>query len=233
MADIMGLRDYQFTLQQISMLVTKADLSDTIDAYEQQTKVLQTEIDHLQTKLLKLSQSVTTLKYLEQHQEQVDFEVSPALYFQPMEKYGERDGLKDDRGFPAERLNSLKSLTNFPIGFTCQLTNDADLQHVEWGLMVTHEEARRLVPEQKSSYQLLAPSYCVHTYLIAGPEGTLKAAYNELIKQLTDRFNLSIIGEPFGRIMLRCHEKEVRKRYFEIWCPISDLCYAENQSGKR
>ncbi|GAW98499.1 MerR family transcriptional regulator [Secundilactobacillus mixtipabuli] len=226
MSDIMQLREYQFSLKQISQLVTQSDIQDTICLYDKQAVKIQKTIEHLQANLLKLDQASTTLKHVKQNFNYVQFTVSPALYFDELKNYGQDDMFEPNHKYQSQRLNQLEGLAAFPVGFIFQIDISNYLLTPTWGLL-----ANKKLPQFDNSSRLLPPKLCMHAFLVAGREGTLKSAYDQLIDKLTKKLNLVIIDQPFGRIILRCHENGEWKRYFELWCPVSEDCYNEYEKN--
>jgi DNA-binding transcriptional MerR regulator len=218
--EVTQLKQYGYSLEQMTDLSQKADMDQIDDSFREQQLILQAEVDQRQQALLRMSQTRDNIELIRRKLDDPMFEVSPSFVFQEFDAEGKNGGLKGDDN----TLNLIQGSTSTPIGYKLNLEEDGQVKNYVWGFALPYVQ-EQFDPEKE---ELIEPHYSIHVIFDAGKEGQLSTKYRELVERLNEKYQFEVVGQPFGRILLRCHSDNSRqnqKRYFEVWIPIPDTAY--------
>jgi DNA-binding transcriptional MerR regulator len=226
-SDVIQLKQYGFSLDQITELSQRADINDFDQQFEKQEKLIQKEIEEKQQALLRMSQMRTNLQLIRKKINQENFEISPSLVFQEFNNYGKDSGLRDSN----ETLNLLECSSPSPIGFKAKLNSDETVDHFLWGFCLPYNLVKKEQSMVPIKNEQLFPKNTIHLIFDAGKEGELSQKIQQNLINLHQKHQFVVCGDIFGRILLRAHENhsvEDQKRFFEMWIPIRDIDYYQH-----
>lgn len=226
--DAMIARKMDFSLEQIEKQINSSSLEELSQQYmEQETKLLKT-ITQYQQMLRAVSHrrmSIQNFSYKLGSLQPCD---SPGLVFH---RHQFKSTFQTQNG--SENLEALNQemapwLDAFPEAVTTFLIPQHFLtpgkpQDVScwWGFSIPYDDSEKHGIQPLPPNEYLPSAYSLYTVFEAGQEGTFTTAFYEAVYEKVLAAGYVINGSPYGRTIVKTHEEDGYKRYFEVWIPIA------------
>lgn len=225
--DTLQLRSLDFSLNQIEKMLKEANLQEITDEFIDQEKYILERLNHYQNMLEVISKQKIRLQYLNQYLNKFKECKSPALIFHGhrlKDSYQTVSGSKNISELNHDLQRWLQLIPKDTATFYIPLEelNNKKPENIEywWGFSAPSEIALNNGIKAISPNQLLPVTNCLYTVFEAGKRGTfITAFYHNVYQKIIDQ-GYVISSSPFGRLIIKTHEDNVFKRYFEAWIPI-------------
>lgn len=216
--DSMWYRSYDFSLSEVEQMINK----DTLEEFEERCRQREIDllkiIDDYQRKLKQLSLYRQKLKRTPAQLGQFNLEDSPAMIWQ-------RQRTKEilEKGAGADSIRNWTELMPF-VDHTFvmpeQKPSRGEFNEYCWGFSMPPSKMKIFHMEMPPTAEYIPSFKSIHTVFWAGGEGTFMDSFNSQVIAPIKKEGYRIPNPPVGHLLVRVHEQEEMKRYFEVWVPI-------------
>lgn len=226
--DAMVLRESDFSLQQIVDILNTNDLEDMSRVFMDQEAQLLKKIELYRIKLNAVSAHRLRIQNFNHHLNKFTKCMNPDLIFYRYRK-NNRFLTKDE--FPdLEKLAKEISpwIDAFPStiatfyipSYELNSENGSDFFYW-WGWSIPAADSGRYNLKPQSPNEYIPSTNCVYTVFCAGEEGTFAPSFYEQVYSKILEAGYLVNSNVFGRLIIKTHEANSYKRYFEVWIPVS------------
>lgn len=226
--DALILRSSDFTLQQTELIIKEKNLDEIYEEYMNQESLLLDKIEHYQAILQAVSASRMKIQNFKHHIGKFTKCKNPDLIFH---RYREKNILQtstqnSDLSLLSKELtpwiDSLPSATpTFYIPY-CDLNQKSkSATPYWWGFSISYELASKYDLKPDAINEYIPSANAIYTVFEAQEEGTFINSFYEQVYEKITADGYLISGSPFGRLIVKTHEQNSYKRFFEIWVPIN------------
>lgn len=226
--DALILRSSDFSLSQTESIINTKSLDDISKEYIKQETLLLEKIEHYKMLLSAVSESRMKMQNFKHQLGKFTKCICPDLVFH---RYREKDTFQTCHGDKnLEQLARELSpwINTFPLALPTFYIPYFDLNQIPdndmsywWGFSMPYEKSSsfNIRPEDPNEY--IPSTNAIYTVFEAQEKGTfISSFYEQVYTNITGQGYL-INGSPFGRLIVKTHEFEDYKRYFEVWVPVS------------
>lgn len=227
--DALILRKSDFTLQQTESIIRNQSLNAVCEEFTHQEALLLDKIDTYKTMLEAVSTSRMKMLNFKHQLGKLTKCKNPPLLFH---RYREKDTLQTcDRN---QNLDSLSKelapwINALPLARPTFYIPFGDLKQGAnkntpywWGFSLPNELSTKYGMKSGEAENEYIPSVnAIYTAFEANEEGSFIGSFYEQVYDLIVKEGYLIAGSPFGRLIVKTHEQNNFKRYFEVWVPIN------------
>ena len=170
-----------------------------------------------------LNEEQTRLDKITTFFNQYELTTNPILYFDSYRKRNSYQSSNTSKKLP-EMDQWIKAFPfaqpTFLIDQNSLTSLDADAIAYWWGFSITPQKAQELQLDFCKNATFLPAKKCLYTIFEASDKHTFsKALIQQVFKPIHDQ-GYEIVSNPVGKLIIRAHEEDTYKRYFEIWVPV-------------
>ena len=221
-------QSYEFSNNTVEQMINCSDISDIKEKLSLQRNELIDKLVFYQNLIEQLGEEELRLSRLNDHLNQYTLMPNPILYYDTYRKqYTYQSALNPEK--PPEMKDWIKAFPFVQPTFFVDkesITLGTSPENYEnllywWGFSVTPQKAKELDLQFCNKASFLPSKKCIYTIFEASTRNTFSKALIEQVFLPIHNQGYSILSNPVGRLIIRTHEKNTYKRYFEIWVPVS------------
>ncbi len=226
--DALRYRELDFSLEQITNILNNSSMEEICEFYAGQEKKILEQIEKYKIALESLSMERNRIQHAGKFIGKLEKCKRPAFLLQRFRKrdiYQDMLENEDLKNLHDELVPWLKARPQPLASFYVPLDSlmcDENFEEIEYwyGFSVTMDEGLKNGITIEIPTEYIAPCPAIYTVFIAGEEGTfMESFYNQVYKKIREDGHI-VNGCPFGRLIVKSHEKKQYLRYFEVWVPV-------------
>lgn len=218
------LRSFEFSNSQIGEIINNDNLAQVKEQYSNQEELLWKQLFHYQRLLKDIKDEQQRIESISQHLGVFTECISPARFFSP---YRYKDTYK--KSDSTTELPQIKEwLSHFPsMKATFKIAssgNEYSPFHeigYWWGFSASSDILHEFESDVKAKTEYLPSCKCVYSIFKAYGKDTFMDSLTKQVLNPIRKQGYSIVGAPYGCLIVRVHEEEQFTRYFEIWVPVT------------
>lgn len=217
-------QSYEFSNINVGEMINQDTILDIKEKLSSQKDVLIDKLVFLQNLIGQLNEEQTRLDKITTSLNQYELTTNPILYF---DSYRKRNSYQSSN--TSNKLPKMDQwIKAFPFAQPTFLIDqnsltslDADAIAYWWGFSITPQKAQELQLDFCKNATFLPAKKCLYTIFEASDKHTFsKALIQQVFKPIHDQ-RYEIVSDPVGKLIIRAHEEDTYKRYFEIWVPVN------------
>ena len=218
-------QSYEFSNQMVEQMIHKDGVEDIKGKLSSQKKQLVDKMIYYQNLIEQLDAEQNRIENITAHLNQYTVDYNPVLYFDTYRRRNLYQSSQDEKEIP-QMQEWIKALPFVQPTFRVERESIFAKNLKEllfwWGFSVTPKKAKELKLDFCEKSTFVASKKCVYTVFEAYTEDTFAKALQDQVFDPIQKKGYEISGDPIGRLIVRTHEGENYKRYFEIWVPVME-----------
>lgn len=216
-------QSYEFSNTNVEQMINSDSIDDLKEKLSSQKNLLMDKLISLQNLIDQLNEEEARLNKLASSLNQYTLTQNPILYYDSYRKRGSYQSSDISQDLP-EMKHWIKAFPfvqpTFIVDQNSAASLNPDLLSYWWGFSISPQKAREQKLDFCQNASFLPSKKCVYTIFEAADKHTFSKALIEQVFKPVKKQGYEILSDPVGRLIVRTHEKEDYKRYFEIWVPV-------------
>lgn len=215
---------YEFSNSMVEQMIHKDGVNDIKEKLSSQKMQLLDKLVHYQNLIVELDRKQEQIEKIFSCLNQYTVETSPVLYFDTYRRRNFYQSFYSEKEIP-QMQQWVKAFPFVSPTFRVEAESIEKKKPNElsfwWGFSVSPQKANELNLDFCKKSVFIPSKKCVYTVFEAYTEDTFARALLEQVILPIQKMGYKIMDDPIGRLLVRVHEGEEYKRYFEIWVPIA------------
>lgn len=217
-------QSYEYSTSEVTQMIKTDTTNDIKQRFETQEKILLDKLCYYQNLLSQLKEELSNLKSFEDSLGIFQITQNPILLYEYYRIKNTYQAAKNSTELPRiqEWLNIFPfAQATFSIALDTIKKEEPTHLEYQWGFSIPPQKAKELDFPSISKAKLITSKTCLYTVFEAEDRGTfVSSIFNQVFMPIWEQ-GYEITSMPIGRLIVRAHDSDLYKRYFEIWVPVS------------
>lgn len=216
-------QSYEFSNANVEQMINSDTINDVKEKLSFQKNLLIDKLISIQNLIEQLNEEECRLNKLPASLNQYTLTQSPILYYDSYRKRNSYQSSDTSKDLP-DMKHWIKAFPFAQPTFIIKRDSidslNPDFISYWWGFSIPPQKAREQKLDFCEDAAFLSSKKCIYTIFEAADKHTFSKALIEQVFQPVKEQGYEISSDPIGRLIIRTHENENYKRFFEIWIPV-------------
>lgn len=217
-------QSYQYSTSDVEEMIKTDTVNDIRNRFEIQEKILLDKVCFYQDLLVQLKEELSNLKTFEASLGIFKTTQNPILLYDYYRIRNSYQSAKNISEIPKIRewMNIVPfAQATFTVTLETIKKEDPFNLEYQWGFSISPQKAKELNFPSVSKTTFIPSKPCLYTVFEAADRDTFASSlFHQVFIPIWEQ-GFEIVSTPIGRLIVRVHESDLYKRYFEIWVPVS------------